>query len=79
MESNMDIFKLTVPLKTNIKNANTQKMNKYKHFMTDITTRDVSVHPLEIGLRGYISNKANRKKLHKFCKAMFQNLSSLTV
>ena len=45
MEEKMDIFELTVPLETNIKNANTKKMNKYEHFITDITTRDVSVHP----------------------------------
>ena len=38
MEEKMDIFELTVPLETNIKNANTQKMNKYEHFITDITT-----------------------------------------
>ena len=37
----MDIFELTIPLETNIKNANTQKMNKHD-FITDIT-RDVSV------------------------------------
>ena len=81
----MDIFELTVPLETNIKNANAQKMNKYEHFITDITTRDASVHPFEISSRGYISqsNKANLKKLHKFCKpsvsfkAMCENLSSL--
>jgi len=61
-------------------------MNKYEHFITNIITRDVSVHPLEIGSRGYISplNKANLKKL-KFCKpsggfkAMCENLSSLAV
>ena len=49
---------------------NALKMNKYEHFITDITTRDVSVHPFEICSRGYISpsNKANLKKLHKFCK-----------
>ena len=83
----MDIFELTVPLKTNIQNANTQKMNKYEHFITDITTRDVSLHPFEISSRGYISpsNKANLKKLHKFCKpsvsfkALCENLSSLAV
>ena len=40
----MDIFELTVPLETNIK-----KMNKHKHFITDIKTRDVSVHSFEIG------------------------------
>ena len=70
MEEKMDIFELTVPLETNIKNANTQKINKYEHFITDITTRDVSVHTFEIGSRGYISpsNKAILKKLHKFCK-----------
>jgi len=47
-------------------------MNKYEHFITGITTRDVSVHPFEIGSRGYISpsNKANLKKLHKYCKPM---------
>ena len=85
----MDIFELTVPLETNFKNANSQKMNKYEHFITDITTRDVSVHPFEIGSRGYISpsNKAILKKLHEFCKpsasssfkAMCKNLSSRAV
>ena len=66
---------------------NALKMNKYEHFITDITTRDVSVHPFEIGSRGYIlpSNKENLKILHKFCKpsvsfkAMCENLSSLAV
>ena len=70
MEEKMDVFEFTVSLEINIQNANTQKMNKYEHFITDITARDVSVHPFEIGSRGYISpsNKANLKKLHKFCK-----------
>ena len=45
MEEKMDIFKLIVRLGTNIKNVNAQKMNKYEHFITDITTRDVPVHP----------------------------------
>ena len=83
----MDIFELSVPLETTTKNSNAQNMNKYEHFITDTTTRDVSVHPFEIGSRGYISpsNKANLKKLHKFCKpsvsfkAMCKNLSSLAV
>ena len=70
MEEKMDIFELTVRLETNIKNPNTQKMNKFEHLITDRTTRDVSVHPFEIGSRGYISpsNKAILKKLHKLCK-----------
>ena len=41
MEENMNIFELPVPLETIIKNANTQMMNKYEHFITDITTRNV--------------------------------------
>ena len=65
-------------------NKHSKDENKYEHFITDLTTRDVSVHPFEIGSRGYISpsNKANLKKLHKFCKpsvsfkAMYENLSS---
>ena len=49
----MDIFEITVPLETNIKNANAQKMNKYKHFITDITTllksaqEDISHHQIK--------------------------------
>ena len=72
----MDIFELTVPLETNIKNANAQKMNNYKHFITDITTKDVSVHPFEICSREYISpsNQANLKELHKFCKPIQSNV-----
>ena len=87
MEEKMDIFELSVPLETTIKNANAQNqnMNKYEHFITDIKTRDVSVHSFEIGSRGYISpsNKANLKKLRKFCKpsvnfkTMCENLLSL--
>ena len=57
-------------------------MSKYEHFITDITTRDVTVHPFEVGSQ---SNKAILKKLHKFCKpsvsfkARCENLSSLAV
>ena len=47
-----------------------KKMNKYQHFITDITTKGCVCSSFEIGSRGYISpsNKANLKKLHKFCK-----------
>ena len=61
MEEKMDVFEFTVSLEINIQNANTQKMNKYEHFITDITARDVSVHHFEIGLRGYISPKQCEK------------------
>ena len=51
MEEKIDIFELTVPLETNIKNANAQKMNRFEHFITDITNRNVSVHPFEFSSR----------------------------
>ena len=68
MEEEMDIFELTVPLETNIQNANTQKMNKYEHFITDIINRDMPIYHFEIGSRGYIllPNQTNLKKLHNF-------------
>jgi len=88
---NKCIFELTVPLETNIKNANAQKMNKYEHFITDITTRDVSVQMclfilLKSGQEDISHHQiSGLKKLHKFCKpsvsfkAMCENLSSLAV
>lgn len=53
-----------------VQNANTLKMNKYEHYVTDITARDVPVHSFEIGSRGDISllNRANLMKLYKFYK-----------
>ena len=44
-------------VEANIQNANTQNMNKYEHFITDITTRDMSVHPFEIGSRVLVSKQ----------------------
>ena len=51
MEEQMDILELTVPLETNLQNANTQKMNKYEHYIRDITPRDVSVLPFKNRLK----------------------------
>ena len=70
-----------------VQSANTQKMNKYEHFVTDITARDVPVHSFEIGSRGDISllNRSNLMKLYKFYKpnvsfkALVENLSSHAV
>jgi len=61
MEETMDIFELIVPLEKNVQNDNTQKMNKYEHFITDITTRDVPVHPFEIDSRGSGGNIIPKK------------------
>ena len=65
-----------IPLETNIKNANAQKMSKYEHFNTDITTRDVSVYPFEISSRGYISpsNQTNPVLVSKQCVKIYQAL-----
>ena len=84
----MDIFELTVPLETNIKNANNQKMNKYEHLITDITTIGLCLFTLLKSAQEDISHhqiKQILKKLHKFCKpsvsfkAMCENLSSIAV
>ena len=69
-----------------------ERIKKREHFLPYITDRGVSVHPYEIGSRGYIlyyisqiQTKQIIKKLHKFCKpsvgfkALCENLPSLAV
>ena len=86
MEEKMDIFELTVPLETNIKNANTQKMNNYEHFITNITIlgmclftlwksaqEDISNHQIKQIQRNCISS-ANPVLASKQCAKIFQAL-----
>ena len=86
MEEKMDIFELTVPLEPNIKNANAQKMNKYEHFITDITTmgmclftllklaqEDISHHQIRRIQRNCISS-ANPVLVSKQCVKIYQAL-----
>ena len=86
MEEKMDIFELTVPLETNIKNANTQKMNNYEHFITNITIlgmclftlwksaqEDISHHQIKQIQRNCISS-ANPVFASKQCAKIFQAL-----
>ena len=88
MEEKMDIFELTVPLETNIKNANTQKMNNYEHFITNITILGMCLFTLWKSAQEDISNH-QIKQIQRNCissckpgvsfKAMCENLSSLAV
>ena len=62
----MYIYELTCPMELNIFSSHERKMDKYEHFLTDITDIEVNLIPIEIGARGFISpsNKANLRKLH---------------
>ena len=81
------IFELTVPLDVNIAQRNTDKSNKYAHFVTDITHIKTTVTAFEISSLGNVSseNKKRLTSLHKFCKpgiklSMFvKNISSLSI
>ena len=67
----LDIFELTVPGENRIETAHNLKMEKYQHFLNDVSAYKVSVQPFEVGSHtGYISrdNKKRLANLHKFCK-----------
>ena len=65
------IFELTCPLEEHIATRNTQKTNKYDHFVKDISIAKTLVTAFEVSSRGYISpeNHKNLKTLHKFCRS----------
>ena len=81
------IFELTVPLEHNIEDRQTDKMNKYAHFLTDCSGYKCNVTAFEIGSRGYIStrNHSALYTLHKFTKPGLklskfkENISALSV
>ena len=81
------IFELTVPLDVNIAQRNTDKSNKYAHFVTDITHIKTTVTAFEISSLGNVSsdNKKRLTALHKFCKpgiklsTFVKNISSLSI
>ena len=83
----MYIYELTIPMELNICSSHERKMDKYEHFMRDITDIEVTIIPIEIGARGFIStsNKANLRKLHQYNKSTLcfktfcENLSSLAL
>ena len=84
----VSMFELTVPSETRIEISNKLKLDKYKHFTTDIQNHKVTVTPFEIGSsQGYISreNKTALHSLHKFCqsdiklKKFKENISAITI
>ena len=83
----MHIVELTVPFEGNIRQRNTDKTNKYSHFLTDITTHQVTLTAFEVGVRGFLSPDNMKRlkliysycdknvKFHIFCK----NISALAI
>ena len=65
-----NIFELTCPLEPNIKKRNSEKFEKYSHFLTDIDCLTPTLTCFEIGSRGYVSpeNQTRLKTIHSFCK-----------
>ena len=83
----VNIFELTVPFESNIKERNTYKNNKYAYLLTDITELRPSVTAFEIGVRGFVTkeNKARLENIHKYCdksikfKTFLENISVLAI
>ena len=50
-------MELTVLFEGNIKERNTYKHNKYAHFITDIKSHNVTLTPVEVGVRGYLTKE----------------------
>ena len=83
----VNIVELTVPFEGNIKQRNTDKTNKYAHFITDIKTHTTTVTAFEVGSRGYLTseNEVRLKLLYTYCKKdinkkkILSNISALAI
>ena len=83
----MFLLELTVPIEQNEVSRHQDKLNKYNHFLTEITDVEPTLICYEIGSRGYISksNIDRLKLIHKFCKpgikfkTFMENVSCLAV
>ena len=81
------LFELTCPSEKHIDTRNTEKSNKYAHFVTDITHYKCTVNCFEVSSKGFISsrNHSTLSTLHKFTKpgitkSQFKsNISALSV
>ena len=81
------LFELTCPSEKHIDTRNTEKSNKYAHFVTDITQYKCPVNCFEVSSKGFISsrNHSTLSTLHKFTKpgitkSQFKsNISALSV
>ena len=70
-KKNIAILELTCPGEQRIDAAHKLKQDKYDHFLSDIKTHKVSVHPFEVGsTTGHITrdNRNTLLTLHKWCK-----------
>ena len=81
------IVELTVPFEGNIKQRNIDKNNKYSHFLTDITSHQVTLTAFEVGVRGFLSpdNMKRLKSIHAHCdksikfNTFSKNISALAI
>ena len=81
------LFELTVPDIRNLDIRNTEKSNKYAHFLTDMSGYTCKVNCFEISTLGYISerNHATLRSLYSYMKPGIklskfkQNISALSV
>ena len=87
-DKTISIFELTVPSEQRIEAANKLKIEKYQHFLSDISSLQPNLKCFEIGSHtGYISprNKRYLVDLHKYCKKgiklknFLQNISSIAI
>ena len=86
-KNTFNTFELTCPMEPNIKKRNTEKTNKYAHFLQDITCHKQTLTCFEVGARGYISPEINLslKTLHQYCKPEIklrkfkENISALSI
>ena len=64
------LFELTCPSEKYIDTRNTEKSNKYAHFLTDITQFKCTVNCFEVSSKGFIStrNHTTLNTLYKFTK-----------
>ena len=73
----VNIYELTVPFESNISGRHTYKMNKYAHFLSDISVLTPSLEAFEIGARGTITPD-NRKRLSSLHKYINKSISFKT-
>ena len=81
------LFELTCPSEKYIDTRNTEKSNKYAHFLTDITQFKSTVNCFEVSSKGFIStrNHTTLNTLYKFTKpgitkSQFKsNISALSI
>ena len=55
------IVELTVPFDSNIRVRNTEKTNKYSHFITDITSHNVTLTAFEVGARDFLTTENTQR------------------